>query len=89
MLMVDPAYQCKGVGRSLVQWGLNHAKELGVEVYLRSYQETEDEADMTRPLSKRRSVDVGCMHLKVSTALTMSYPYRSSLLGDANKLTTS
>ncbi|KAF2996520.1 hypothetical protein E8E13_006175 [Curvularia kusanoi] len=31
MLMVDPAYQCKGVGRSLVQWGLNHAKELGVE----------------------------------------------------------
>ncbi|KAF3046629.1 hypothetical protein E8E12_011309 [Didymella heteroderae] len=31
MMTVDPAYQCMGVGRLLVRWGLVKADELGVE----------------------------------------------------------
>jgi len=37
MMMVDPAYQCRGVGRSLVRWGLAKADGLGVEVRLRLF----------------------------------------------------
>lgn len=36
MMMVDPAYQQKGVGRLLLRWGLARADELGVDVSLQS-----------------------------------------------------